>query len=260
MQQATAANPVEIQKARFLEVVFGVTETTKCNWPGCHAYLNYIEEQLLATGSASFEPLLDKLGIARPATLADVLGFVCDIAAKFATRPQEGLSIDEILQLLLEEHKCQLAELDPKEKMLSRQAIFRALSWLTMVFIAPTKLADGKFQMDVTVKHDGLRVEQSMEIAKRPISILIRGFGQLLPSTEQITSAIERSQPDLLHATSLNFYSLKLIDKIRIEWTSSLGCHLMFSPLSRTLTLYRFPTFCAMNCNKQGAEDMVFDK
>jgi hypothetical protein len=245
------------QKARLLETIFGVTETAQHHWPGSQAYLRYLEEQFAATGSACFKPLWSIFGLAVPVETEDLLDFIIDVAGVIRESREEGLSIDEILQSVLTPLKCELGRLDAEAETLSRQAVFKILSWLTMIFKASNGTANG-FQIDVPLKGEGIREEQSMDKAKRPISRLIRGFGQLLPSTEQVSHAIEKSQPDLIYAASLNVFSLKMIDKIRIEWTSSLGCHLMFNPLRRTLTLYRFPTFCAMSCAM--GNDMVFDK
>lgn len=235
------------QKRQFLVAAFDLKEATQKDWPGLQAYLRYLEGQFRTTASECFRPLCDIFGYAVPITPDDLLKFVTSIVKVFRDSHNEALSIDEVLESTLPV-ECRLSQLDHSAADLSRQAVFRVLSWLTMIFEASDHTAEGRFQISVPLKGEGIREEQLMDNARRPISRLIRGFGQLLPTTDQVSAAIEKPSPDFIYSTHLNVYSLKLIDKIQIEWTNSIGCHLMFSPLSRTLTLYRFPSFCAMTC------------
>lgn len=114
-----------------------------------------------------------------------------------------------------------------------------------------------RFKIQVPIKWEGIREEQSVEMAKMPLSKLVQGFGHLVYGYNHIISAVEQSSPDLLRASSLNISSLKTISKIQIKWTNAMGYHLMFDPLSRTLLLYRLPTVCAIGCTADGKNSIL---
>lgn len=248
------------QEQRLLETQFGLTGKTYQQWPGAYAYLSFLEDELADTGAACFEPLMGIFGLPIPVVITDLLGLINNVALILKDNSQDLQSIDDILQVILAPHNREVRDLDLQVKNRCRQAIFKTISWLTMVFTASREMAAGKFQIDLPPRCESIRHEQNMDNAVRPINRLVRGFGaSLLPSAEQAFPALEHSSGELIYASSMNIYSLRMIDKIRIHWTSSMGCHLMFNPLTRTLILYRFPTFCAMTCMPERG-NMVCEK
>ena len=100
--------------------------------------------------------------------------------------------------------------------------------------------------IEMPIRRDDIKTTQNIDISKRPLASLLRGFGHLLPTHELAADLDERSSA-LLHAPSISYYSLKTVGKIRIVWTSALACHLMFQPRDRSLLLFAFPTFCALS-------------
>ncbi|MCJ1309172.1 hypothetical protein MMC25_002828 [Agyrium rufum] len=232
---------------RLSYTLFGAMNGSKDRWPGLDAYLNYVEQQIRASGPECFLPLWQTFQWETPATMENSFDLLNSIAIELQGA-QGGSTVDGILQSLLVPFSQDIVSLDPRSRELCRQAIFKGLSWLTMLFNASRTSEIGKFRMDVPLTDVGLREFQAIDMSQRPISRLIRGFGPLWPSSEQISTVLEASHTDLLYASSLNIFSLKLVDKVRVQWTSSLGCHLMFNPLARTLLVYSFPTFCALHC------------
>jgi hypothetical protein len=63
----------------------------------------------------------------------------------FRDSTKEGLSIDDVLQLVLDPFGCKLDEFNAEDKTLSQQTMFKVLSWLTMIFKALDRTVDGKF-------------------------------------------------------------------------------------------------------------------
>ncbi|KJZ68068.1 hypothetical protein HIM_09800 [Hirsutella minnesotensis 3608] len=51
---------------------------------------------------------------------------------------------------------------------------------------------------------------------------------------------------DSLYMSSLNIYSLSYFGQVSIRWTASISEHLHFDPATRQLSVFRFPTFCAL--------------
>lgn len=247
----------KVQRAQILQEIFGVAKAQQDKWPGFQAFLGYIEERFAVTGPECFTPLWSILSRAVPVTAEDILEFTISIVAVLRDAPKEGMSIDEILQSILVPLERDLDRLGVDIANASRHAVFMVLSWLTMIYEASGDKSNGRFRIKLPLQSEGVREEQNMDNASRPLSRLLRGFGQLLPSTEVVLAAIEKPTPDLIYANNLNMFSLKLINKIRIEWTNSLGCHLMFSPLSRTLSIFRFPSFCAITCETSTGETAI---
>lgn len=53
---------------------------------------------------------------------------------------------------------------------------------------------------------------------------------------------------DILETTNLNYYTLSKVANIEIIWVDSLLQHLDFDRRSKTLKIFRFPSFCYLMC------------
>lgn len=53
---------------------------------------------------------------------------------------------------------------------------------------------------------------------------------------------------DVLETTNLNYYTLSKVANIQIIWVDSLLQHLDFDRRSKTLKIFRFPSFCYLLC------------
>ena len=256
MQQA---NHTRDAQSKLLEAIFGLPWDRQSLWPGTEAYLAYLKDEFEAADIACFEPLWSIWGTSRLDTTESYISSINRVIDALDGDCQNSLSLDEVLQLSLTSYGINLRDMDPGALNKSRQGLFLIVSWLTTVFQCPKQSPDAKLCVRFPFTNHSLRAEQDIAMAKRPILRLIRGFGPLLPTTGQFADTIEQKRPELIHASSLNMSSLHLIDKIRIRWTSSLGCHLMFDPLSRTIALYRFPSFCATSLLKD-SKRVAFDR
>ena len=213
------------------------------------AYLKYLKQETKFLGIATFQPLWHLLGFTTPLTFEHCLRFLTELAAVFRNNIQDGISVDETILLVLGRFDSSQDILDNEIRACARQAVFCGVAWLTMIFQPSLNACDScDFSIDMPLGREGLRSNQSIENTRRPIVSLVREFGGFLPSIEGISSGVDLSLFNLLYASNLNFASLRLVGKIRIKWTKTLGCHLMFEPLSRTLLLFSFPTLCALSC------------
>ena len=179
-----------------------------------------------------------------------------DLASQINSERREACSIDELLISFVTNRGGHLSDCDAEERNRARTAVFEVISWLTTIYVVPPLYGlPSHFRIEVPSFNEDLRDEQSFDNAKRPMGKLIRGFGHLLPASEEVTRMLKSVPPGLIHAASLNVSSLVLIDKIRIEWTNVISFHLRFNPLNRTLMLYRFPTLCALQAaeKKEGS-------
>lgn len=60
---------------------------------------------------------------------------------------------------------------------------------------------------------------------------------------------------DALYMPSLNYFSLLTVGRVRIRLVDTVTAHLAFDRPTRTLSIFRFPTFCVTNVHcSQGLE------
>jgi hypothetical protein len=246
------------QQLQLLHVVLSTSNQGIDEWPGCKAYALHVSEELNALSDARFDPFWTRLSISTPLSSADALAFAVKFAQVLTVALRPGSSLDEILEILLAKYNLSLKTLGDSAGKDARRIAFYTLLTLT-TFIKPTlSITESDFTIEIPQKTAGFRDCQSIDCARRPIANLLRGYGHLLPSFEHVTREIENSESTFIRVSSLNYASLKMMAKVNIEWTPVLTCHLVFRPMSRTLMLYKFPTFCAIHAISK--EDLVFDK
>ena len=241
-----------------LSTVFDKSKAEVEAWPGCKAYILYLTHELDALRDVQFEPFWIRLSIQVPISSADTLAFAASLARVYVTAPKPGSSLDEILDILLAKHDLNMRMLPASDVANARHIGFYVLLTLT-TFMKPTiGAADSGFTIEISQRTAAFRGGQSIDCARRPISNLLRGYGPLLPTYEQVTRGIDSVESNTIRVSSLNYASLKMMAKVNIEWTPVLSSHLVFRPMSRTLMLYKFPTFCALHAIS--GKDLVFDK
>lgn len=78
--------------------------------------------------------------------------------------------------------------------------------------------------------------------SRRPITKLfgiLRGLVKDAGSVSTLSADV-----DTIHESSVNFFSLHTVGRVRIKWVEDLTSHLAFDQQSRTLSVFCFPTFC----------------
>ena len=154
-------------------------------------------------------------------------------------------------------------------------ALFAVLCWSTMTLTPRLSWAD--FQPGpslMVVQHQPQRPAQSrrgsdqlqglkMDIVRRPVPAVFRKFQRIMRTSRwrrPIGSGSHDGEAStVLHVSTLNYESLKTIGKVRLKWVTDLSSHLDFNAQDRTLSLFRFPTVCALNTLKEGREP-VFEE
>jgi hypothetical protein len=246
------------EQLQLLYVVLGASKQGIDKWPGCKAYILHVTEELKALRDARFDSFWTRLSVSLPLSSSGALAFALKFAKVFTRALRPGSSLDEILEILLATYELSLKALGDVVGNDARHIAFYTLLTLT-TFMKPTlSIPPHGFTIDIPHKTPAFRDCQSIDCARRPIASLLRGYGHLLPSFEHVTREIEHSESTLIRVSSLNFASLKMMAKVNIEWTPILVYHLVFRPMSRTLMVYKFPTFCAMHAVSK--TNLVFDK
>ncbi|KAH8590215.1 hypothetical protein B0O99DRAFT_471687, partial [Bisporella sp. PMI_857] len=81
-----------------------------------------------------------------------------------------------------------------------------------------------------------------------PIRDFLQGFGRIPLRAEHIPQDIPESQAkEFIHLTDFNAEVLKRTCGIKVAWTDSLTAHLDYDEQSKTVFLFRFPSFCLAN-------------
>ena len=236
------------EQLEYLELVFGHPETALKRYPGLHPFCQYIEE--------SFKPLLDNdyaamweaLGLQRPSAVQDCWHLPVAVlrSIKPETMQPHDVSIDTILDGLLGDR----APSKLRNRAFPQIALFAVFCWATMMLTPnlrpPSPLLactiPGRLQSDAATQH-------KLDRCKRAISVTFHGFKtQAWGRDVMKATPVAADGNEDLYEASLNMRSLKLFGKVRIQWVTTMAAHLDFDPASRLLSLYQFPTLCALKC------------
>ncbi|KAJ5121671.1 uncharacterized protein N7515_009632 [Penicillium bovifimosum] len=174
----------------------------------------------------------------------------------------EGASIDEITVHLRDTGVFDSAEDQEHHQTL---LVFAALGWASMLYQADfdLHLADELIiNCDSDQPHSGIVFDTfkvPIELSDRPLSVLLKAFGQLLPApssnspyfASKTSSMVSVWQP--LHPDETNAYLLHVLLRVHIRWVDVLALHLDYDKSTRTLTLFRYPSFCAAMLRGRGS-------
>lgn len=161
-----------------------------------------------------------------------------------------NLDIDSIVENLCnKEDNIKLLEDDDKKRTLQR-CVFAAIGVLTLLFRpAITNKDPEAFTIESPRMNPPFVSVNIASSSGRRIPGLLRAFGEVIPIPPTAQSrSIEASNGDL-HVAQLNFDSLHHIAGVDIEWTDTLSLHLCLKVdgESKTLYLFRVPSFCVLN-------------
>jgi hypothetical protein len=80
--------------------------------------------------------------------------------------------------------------------------------------------------------------------ARRPISMVFRALRGVLERSGHSGSTVGDTEIGTIHESSVNFFSLYTIGRVRIKWVEDLASHLVFDRQYRTLSVFCLPSFC----------------
>ena len=185
-----------------------------------------------------------------------VSDFVCEAGSP---------SIDEILEQLNHDPIIHSAMTGIASIQAQRLLIFAVLGWQTMLYVPSfntCSLHQLAVHQDIDQPNSGLIFDTfklSVDLADRPMAILLKGYGNLLPakSLELTTVASETSRvaSSWLPVNPLETNAHLLHDLLRVEvrWVEMLALHLDYDKSTRTLSLFRYPSLCVAMLQSGGA-------
>ncbi|KAF8851461.1 hypothetical protein BDZ45DRAFT_150002 [Acephala macrosclerotiorum] len=254
---------LHVDAANLLSAVFNIDDTVADAWPGARMYMRYLQQQIHAFQTTTWSVLLSGMK-ADSDRIPDLIDLIVTITRIVKEHDAERLSIEEVLQLLTKEYSLKWTS--TQQVNCYKQAIFSVISWTSALLKPSLKGREDNFNVSWPLNCPLWKTSQPLQTASRPISNLLRAFGPLLPHVEakNSNSSAQCSESSLLHVSTVNYSSLKLMGKVNIKWVDVISAHLDFKPVSRTLMLFRFPIFCALNCLDGESvledSDHVFDR
>lgn len=203
-------------------------------------YLEFIQQQLRLHQGTLIDPVLCSLLGANVVDEIERVTLISNIAAEFRTPKSGQQTLKHITSLVCKRYNVADERVSKKE---TYQVVFLVLGWLSMLFKAKVDLE----RLDtLQVYSPSGQSIQRLALFQRPVINALRSLGIVLPGSRQWGQDTEAS---ILHVANLNFFSLKTIGGVRIQWVDTLSEHLDFDPTSRTLRLFRFPSVCTLAFN-----------
>lgn len=171
--------------------------------------------------------------------------------------------MEDAYDILLENSKISIDEKSNDKQQVLR-AMFAVLCWtsatLKPVFddeaiTAAIKTAKGGMVEQPSVAADNSSKIYFSTALQRPLSSIFHRFQSPLEELDDSRSHLTNigtqsntgSSNGVLYQSSLNYYSLFTIGRVRLDWVDTLAAHLAFDPSTSTLSVFRFPSFCAIN-------------
>lgn len=104
---------------------------------------------------------------------------------------------------------------------------------------------------------------QSLEHHDQPLVHLLRRFGDLIPSYKgdpRVTQGSPLGPSMYAESIELSYMSFDMIKnfaKIRIEWVDCLSMHLEFDSRTKTLKVFRYPSYCRIMYAMRGESTLL---
>lgn len=252
--QISVQRVVQDKRIEFVQLLFGLGSEDLMQFPGIKAYCDYLEKEAFqALMSPSFGSIQALMPCSSSLQVGDCWGW-CIAVLQVLRSAHPETSIHDILRHLEEQSKLSQHDFDKRrDKSSLYLAIFGALCWASMMVRPRLVFEDGVGPYLTCLLPDGVKQPkhpQSQRLADRcmrPVVTTFRSFKQLHwpERSDEHTYGISR-ETDNLYAASLSFYSLRYFGHVTIQWVDTITDHLRFNPANRRLSLFRFPSFCAI--------------
>jgi hypothetical protein len=168
----------------------------------------------------------------------------------------DSTSINNIVTHLADEKMLHLSA-DLGSLHYATNLVFAIIGWQTMLY-RPDMRSCSPAQLAIVDETDGHRGEahfclrQNQSTCKKGLPDFLMGFGVLLPprNFSALTTEVDKNalrEIKTATAESFNAYLLTCLGGARITWIDCLACHLEYDFATKTLYLFRYPSFCLAN-------------
>ncbi|RDW67053.1 hypothetical protein BP5796_09802 [Coleophoma crateriformis] len=162
-------------------------------------------------------------------------------------------SIDSLARALVAKGRLRPYVDKSLEQKEAYHLIFMAIGWLCLLYLPAWGIQVDKvfFRIEVEGKHCFASASQSTDRGRRPFAEVLRGFGSILPRKKDQSSIGSNGRQGSLSVGTMNAATLYTLGNIQISWTATVSAHLDFDEETRTLCLFRLPSFCVVNSSTE---------
>lgn len=234
-----------------LKCLFGLPEDQLRLFPGAASYCYYLETCFQPLLNDEYTCMWSAIGKQRPESVRQCWPLFDAVCSTIRKLKDESNSIEDVWNRLCPlTHKGKAT--DPAKEGARNPgfvAVFSALCWATMTLEPKIHSIDFKGSPSLMVCQQPLEDGLRMESVRRPIPAVFRQFHRAMLSTRWRAPIgdSKANRPTVLEVACLNYASLHRIGKIRLEWVNDLTSHLDFDANKRQLSVFRFPSFCALS-------------
>ena len=176
-------------------------------------------------------------------------------------------SIDHIIDALIHDGVFKENDEGQATDLIRERIVFAMLGWLSMLYVpsfndledVKWKIHHGPNQPNSRLVYDTFEVNNyNYNLAGQEPASFLRHFGNLLPA-RRLDSILEAGQKgeiasswSLISPTNFNIQVLSNVLRLRVQWVDTLALHLDYDQTTRTLSLFRYPSFCVNECSNYG--------
>lgn len=242
------------KRLEFVQLLFDIKSEALTNFPGIESYCDYLEHDAFRPlMSPTFGLIWGLISCTNPKEIADCWDWSIAVLRVIQSEQPE-ISIHDILRRLEEQGWNSKQKLGrDQDKSYLYIAIFGVLCWSSLVVRPRLIFTDDVAPCLTCLLPHGFKstnnfaTHRTSDRCTRPILTTFRSF-KLQHWGDQSDESIHGGarEMDSLYEASLNIYSLRYFGHVTIQWVDTISEHLRFNPANRRLSLFRFPTFCAL--------------
>lgn len=234
-----------------LQCLFGYSAELLQQVPSIAAWCGYLEDCFQPLLEDDYSNIWPSIGLPKPKTSAECWSWLEAVASSIRQFQGAGVSIEDIWETMIPRTAApsDVRITADSERSTCFIAIFAVLCWGSMTLspklassstAAPSYLAI----QHMTTEHHGLK----LDFVERPIAAVFRNFQRNKTGIRwrPPINAPLTGDSVVLYVSSLNFNSLQITGKLRLKWVDNITSHLDFNSRTRTLSIFRYPSFCAL--------------
>ena len=245
-------DPSDDYRLQAIKLLFGLGYSHAQDWPGILVIFSRLEIEFKVLLHDDFNLIWQILGREKPTEARECWHWCLAVLQRFQSlETSESVSMENIYQHLINDRPVRVT---PLEKDCTLLAIFAVLCWTSMTLVPDmereqTMITETNVCLSFRAK--GLKIVELSQTslgstARRPITKLfgiLKGSIKDLESVGAVNTATDTDK-ETIHESSMNFFSLHTIGRVRVKWVEDLASHLAFDWQSRTLSVFCLPTFC----------------
>lgn len=246
-----------------LRCLFGLSEQELHRWPGLTAYCKYLEKNFHPLLADEYSHLWTAIGQERPQQVERCWPWFNSVTSTLRSMKDEDSSIEDVWDNLRTSLSgTNTARPNASERTACLIAVFAVLCWCTMAL--QPKLGGNEISSSPSLmvyQQHSDRHGLKMDTVCRPIPTIFRQFRRTMLTNRwrQPVGSPKSGTPDstTLYVSNLNYASLKMFGKVQLAWVDNLTSHLDFDATNRQLSVFKFPSYCAVNTLKDRDETPV---